>query len=57
MVHSPYISEKAALYRKDTANTFVFKVAKNANKLEMKKAVEKLFKVKVDGVQVSNQIR
>lgn len=53
ILHSPYISEKAALAG-DTANTFVFKVASKANKLEIKKAVEKLFKVKVDGVQVSN---
>ena len=31
-----------------------FKVLPNATKLEIKRAVEQLFKVKVEGVQVSN---
>ncbi|CAA0080423.1 50S ribosomal protein L23 [BD1-7 clade bacterium] len=47
----PHISEKAAIGAED-ANRFVFKVAIDANKLEVKKAVEKLFKVKVEKVQV-----
>ena len=38
----------------DTSNAFVFKVLPNATKLEIKRAVEQLFKVKVEGVQVSN---
>ena len=47
----PHISEKAAIGA-DEANQFVFKVAVDANKLEIKKAVEKLFNVKVSNVQV-----
>ena len=34
--------------------TFVFKVAKDANKLEIKKAVEALFEVKVKAVRTAN---
>lgn len=47
----PHISEKAAIGA-ETANQFVFKVAVDANKLEIKKAVEHIFNVKVEGVQV-----
>jgi large subunit ribosomal protein L23 len=46
----PHISEKAAIGAED-ANQFVFKVAVDASKLEIKKAVEKLFNVKVVNVQ------
>lgn len=51
VLQGPHISEKAAL-RADAANQVVFKVAIDATKLEIKKAVEKIFKVKVDSVQV-----
>ena len=46
---APHVSEKATLVA-DQGNAFVFKVAKDANKLEIKKAVEALFDVKVTGV-------
>jgi large subunit ribosomal protein L23 len=36
------------------ANQVAFKVASNANKLEIRKAVEQLFEVKVDNVRVVN---
>ena len=49
----PHVSEKAAIVA-DENNQFVFKVAVDATKLEVKKAVEKLFKVKVEGVQTVN---
>lgn len=49
----PHISEKAAIGAED-ANRVAFKVAIDATKLEIKKAVEKLFKVKVHKVQVLN---
>ncbi|MBT8148774.1 MAG: 50S ribosomal protein L23 [Gammaproteobacteria bacterium] len=49
---APHISEKAALAG-DSSNAVVFKVVPDATKREIKSAVEKLFKVKVDGVQVS----
>jgi large subunit ribosomal protein L23 len=38
----------------DAANQYVFRVAKDANKLEIKQAVEALFDVKVDSVGVAN---
>ena len=46
----PHVSEKAAIVS-DLNNQFVFKVAIDATKLEIKKAVEQLFKVSVDDVQ------
>lgn len=48
---APRISEKATLAA-DAANQFVFKVAVDANKLEVRKAVETAFSVKVEAVQV-----
>lgn len=47
----PRMTEKSA--RIGVLRQYVFKVMMNANKLEIKHAVEKLFDVKVDGVQVS----
>lgn len=47
---APHVSEKAALLA-DVRNQYVFKVAPNATKLEIKKSVEQLFKVKVEAVQ------
>ena len=46
----PHVSEKAAIVA-DLNNQYVFRVAPDATKLEVKKAVEQLFKVKVDDVQ------
>ena len=45
----PHMSEKAAIAA-DSGNQYVFKVATDASKSEVKKAVEKLFKVKVSDV-------
>lgn len=42
----PHISEKAAIVA-DSNNQYVFKVAVDATKLEIKKSIEQLFKVKV----------
>jgi len=53
IVKGPHISEKAAM-GVDGANQFVFKVADDANKFEIKKAIEKLFSVKVEKVNVLN---
>ena len=46
----PHVSEKAAIVA-DATNQYVFKVAVDATKLEIKKSVEQLFKVKVSDVQ------
>jgi large subunit ribosomal protein L23 len=45
----PHTSEKAATVA-DMNNQYVFKVAVDASKTEIKKSVEKLFKVKVSDV-------
>ncbi len=50
---SPHISEKTAMAA-ELNRRHTFKVAKDASKLEIKKAVEKLFSVKVESVQVVN---
>ncbi|TVZ38239.1 large subunit ribosomal protein L23 [Alteromonadaceae bacterium 2753L.S.0a.02] len=49
----PVISEKAAVVA-EVANQAVFKVVADANKSEIKAAVEKLFNVSVEGVRVLN---
>ena len=48
----PHVSEKATAAAVN--RQYIFKVLKTANKLEIKQAVEMLFKVKVIAVQVSN---
>jgi len=47
----PLITEKSS-HLKDTGNQYVFEVQRNANKIEIKKAIEKLFKVKVASVRI-----
>ena len=49
----PHVSEKATLLA-DGKSQFVFKVAVDATKLEVKKAVETLFDVKVANVNTLN---
>ena len=53
LIHSPYITEKATSI--GSMNQVVFKVDTSATKLEIKKAVEDLFDVKVDSVTTSTQ--
>ncbi len=50
---TPHISEKSALLG-DAANQAVFRVAGDANKAEIKAAVEQLFEVKVADVRTVN---
>jgi large subunit ribosomal protein L23 len=49
----PIISEKAAMAA-DSSARYAFRVAPNATKREIGRAVETLFEVKVDRVQVLN---
>ena len=51
VLKGPHVSEKAAMGSEDQV---VFKVAVDATKLEVKNAVEKIFKVKVQRVQTVN---
>jgi large subunit ribosomal protein L23 len=48
VIRAPLITEKATLLSEK--NQFVFKVAQDATKPEIKTAIESLFKVKVTGV-------
>ncbi|MDG5500862.1 50S ribosomal protein L23 [Marinobacter sp. BGYM27] len=49
----PHVSEKASLVAE--SNQVVFRVAPDATKPEVKRAVEQLFNVKVEGVQILNR--
>lgn len=53
VIQAPVISEKSTTAA-DQNNQFVFKVKKNATKLQIKKAVELMFKVEVESVRVLN---
>ncbi len=53
IIMRPLITEKSSLL-KESGNQYVFEVQRGANKIEIKKAVEKLFKVKVLSVHVTN---
>jgi len=49
----PLLTEKNAVM-KEMQNRVVFEVARDANKLEIKRAVEEAFKVSVEAVNVVN---
>ncbi len=53
VIVEPMITEKST-DMKDSKHNLCFKVHKNANKLLVKEAVEKLFNTKVDSVKVMN---
>ncbi len=53
IIIAPVITEKGAFLR-EKYNQYVFKVAKNSNKKEIKWAIENLYKVKVVKVKVLN---
>jgi large subunit ribosomal protein L23 len=46
IIHSPAVTEKNTAL-KSSQNKYVFKVARNSNKGQIKEAVEKVFNVKV----------
>ena len=54
LIRRPLITEKATRI-KDGSNTVCFEVACSANKIEIRRAVEKLFGVKVSAVRVANR--
>lgn len=53
IIRRPIVTEKSSL-AKEASNQYVFEVATDANKIEIAKAVEQLFKVKVLSVRVMN---
>ena len=48
----PVITEKST-YLKENQQTLTFKVARDASKIEIKDAVEKIFKVKVGSIRTA----
>jgi large subunit ribosomal protein L23 len=54
IIRRPLVTEKSTLQREAGANIIAFEVAPHANKIEVKRAVEELFKVKVDEVRLAN---
>lgn len=55
VVLGPVITEKGTLVG-ELGNQVVFRVHRQANKVEIRRAVESLFKVKVDKVRTSRQL-
>jgi large subunit ribosomal protein L23 len=53
IIKKPLVTEKTSL-GSDTTNTVAIVVDRDANKIEIKQAVESLFKVKVDDVRTVN---
>jgi len=49
----PVITEKST-HLKENLRTLTFKVARDANKNEIREAVERIFKVKVESVRTAN---
>ena len=54
IIRRPLVTEKSTMMREDGKNVIAFEVAPHANKIEVKNAVEALFKVKVDSVRMFN---
>lgn len=53
VIRRPLITEKSTLQRDDT-NTVAFEVDRKANKVDVKRAVEAQFKVKVAEVRIAS---
>ena len=54
IIRRPLVTEKSSLQRETGANVIAFEVDPSANKIQVKDAVEELFKVKVDEVRLFN---
>ena len=55
VVRRPVVTEKAVA-KKEGERTLCFEVAADANKVQIRAAVEKIFKVKVESVRTSNLV-
>ncbi len=55
LIRKPIITEKSTILT-DVSNKYVFEVSPDANKANVKKAVEFIFDVKVQKVNVINQL-
>ena len=54
IIRRPLVTEKSTLMRETGANVIAFEVDPGANKIEVKAAIEELFKVKVEEVRLFN---
>ena len=54
VIRRPLLTEKG-VEKKEAERTLCFEVDPHANKIEIRSAVEKLFKVKVEEVRTTNQ--
>jgi len=54
IIRRPLVTEKSTILRDAGQNVIVFEVDPNANKVEVKRAIEQLFKVKVAEVRLFN---
>ncbi|HEX8171219.1 MAG TPA: 50S ribosomal protein L23 [Thermoanaerobaculia bacterium] len=54
IIRRPLVTEKSTMLRESGANVIAFEVDPGANKIQVKNAVEELFKVKVDEVRLFN---
>jgi large subunit ribosomal protein L23 len=55
VIRRPIVTEKGVA-KKEAEQTLCFEVQPEANKVQIKAAVEQLFKVKVETVRTSNQV-
>lgn len=53
IIRRPLVTEKSTILREE-GNVLAFEVDPNANKIQVKSAVEELFKVKVEDVRLFN---
>jgi large subunit ribosomal protein L23 len=53
IIRRPLVTEKSTIQREE-GNVISFEVDRNANKIQVKQAVEELFKVKVEDVRLFN---
>ena len=54
IIRRPLVTEKSTLMREAGTNIIAFEVDTEANKIQVKNAVEELFKVKVEEVRLVN---
>jgi large subunit ribosomal protein L23 len=55
IIISPLVTEKSGK-QMETNNSYTFKVSMNANKIEIKKAIERIFSVRVLAVNTINML-
>jgi len=54
IIRRPLVTEKSTMMRDEGTSIIAFEVDPKANKIQVKDAVEQLFKVKVDDVRLFN---